>query len=215
MTSEKDIDAVRRLVLRHGTPAPPAVSVAVTEVRTNSFIKVPGLPIDEMKYALGALVIEWTFRVPLAQVNEFNRFLADHEALIAESCEKLMKGVHYRGTYLTTSGERLEYRTYWTYDSAEAIQGWEAALASRNSNFVTALQRLRSYWVQDPDGAHHHFSPGALYAKGFGSPFMGLTLETAERMESAGGRAAAFGAARRGRGGKTRRAASASRRKAK
>jgi hypothetical protein len=202
MTSEKDIGAIRRLVLRRGAPQPPAMLEAVTEIRSNSVIKVPSpLPTD-MTYALGALVIEWSFTVPLAQVNEFNSFLADHEALIAQSCEKLMKGVHYRGTYITTNGERLEYRTYWAYDSPEALKGWEAALANRKSNFVAAVQSLRSYWVQDPQGTQRHFSPGALYAKGFGSPFMALTLETAERMAIAGGRGAAFGAAKRGRGGK-------------
>jgi hypothetical protein len=192
MTSEKNLDLAQRLLLRRGTPAAPAIAAVPTEVRSNDVIAIPTPDPDTLKYAIGVMIIEWSFRLPHAKIREFNAFLADNEALIAESCEKLMKGVHYRGTYMTTNGERIEFRTYWAYDSQDAHDQWEIGLRNRASNFVKALRRLRSYWISDPDGTHRHFSPGALFAKDPGGHFLGFTLETAEDLVGGGpaGRAA-------------------------
>lgn len=186
MTSENNLDLAQRLALRRGTPAAPAIAEVTTEVRTNGVIKVPTPEPGELKYVIGVAVIEWSFRVPHAKIREFNAFLADHEALIAESCEKLMEGVHYRGTYMTTHGERIEYRTYWAYDSQAAEEQWEIGLARASPNFTKALRRLRSYWISDPNGAHRHMAPGALFAEEPGGPFFGFTLDTAEQMEGGG-----------------------------
>jgi hypothetical protein len=186
MTSETNLDLARRLALRRGIPAAPAIAEVTTEVRTNGVIMVPERRPDEHQHVIGTVVIEWAYRVPYHKIREFNAFLADHEALIAASCEKLMKGVHYRGTYMTTHSERVEYRTFWAYDSHDAQKQWEDALPKGGSNFDRALRRLRSYWLGDPNGTHRHFAPGALFAKNPGGAFFGLTLETAEQME--GGR---------------------------
>jgi hypothetical protein len=182
MTSNKNLDLAQRLALRRGAPAAPTVTELVTEVRSNSIIAMPSPPPVPLDYIIGHMVIEWAFRLPLSKVREFNAFLADNEALIAQSCEKLMQGVHYRGTYMTTHGERLEYRTYWAYDSHEAHKQWEIGLRDPGSNFVTALRRLRSYWISDPDGVHRHFAPAALFAADPGGAFFKFTLETAEQM---------------------------------
>jgi hypothetical protein len=181
MTS-KNLDVAQRLLLRRGTPAAPAIAEVSTEVRTNSVIAIPTPAPEELKYVIGTTVIEWSYRVPHAKIREFNTFLADNEALIAESCEKLMQGVHYRGTYMTTHGERVEYRTYWAYDSQAAEHQWENGLAKAGTNFTKALRRLRTYWISDPNGTHRHFAPGALFAKNPGGPFFDFTLETAEQM---------------------------------
>jgi hypothetical protein len=188
MTSGKNLDLAQRLALRRGVPAAPSIAEVSTEVRTNTVIAVPTPGPDELKYVIGAVVIEWAFRVPFAKIREFNGFLADHEALIAESCEKLMQGVHYRGTYMTTHGERIEFRTYWSYDSHDAQKQWEHALPKAGANFGKALRRLRSYWLGDPDGTHRHFAPGALFAKESGGILFGMTLETAEEMAGGGPR---------------------------
>jgi len=88
---------------------------------------------------------------------------------------------------MTTHGERVEFRTYWAYDSQAAQAQWEIGLANARSNFTTALRRLRSYWISDPNGTHRHFAPGALFAKDPGGPFHGFTLETAEQMAGGAG----------------------------
>jgi hypothetical protein len=59
-------------------------------------------------------------------------------------------------------------------------------LAKAGTNFTKALRRLRSYWLGDPNGAHRHFAPGALFAKDPGGPFFGFTLETAEQIAGGG-----------------------------
>jgi hypothetical protein len=182
MTAEKNFELAQRLALRRGTPAPPTITATQTEVRTNGIIAVPQPPSVPLDYIIGHIVVEWTFRLPLSKVREFNSFLADNEVLIAQSCEKLMQGVHYRGTYMTTHGKRVEYCTYWAHDSHEAHKQWEIGLRDPASNFVTALRRLRSYWISDPDGSHRHFSPGALFAAEPGGAFFRFTLETAEQM---------------------------------
>jgi hypothetical protein len=182
MTSTKNLDVAQRLLLRRGTPAAPAITEVSTEVRTNAVIAVPTPAPDEMKHVIGTTVIEWSFRVAHARIREFNTFLADNEAFIAESCEKLMQGVHYRGTYMTTHGERTEYHTYWAYDSQAAEKQWEHGLAKAGANFTKALRRLRSYWLHDPNASHRHLAPAALFAKNPGSPFFDFTLETAEQM---------------------------------
>ena len=182
----KNFDLAQRLALRRGIPAAPTVAEVTTEVRTNGVIMVPSPAADQLKYVIGNVVIEWTYRVPYHKVREFNAFLADHEALIADSCEKLMRGVHYRGTYMTTHSERLEFRTYWAYDSHDAQKQWENALPKASANFGKALKRLRSYWLGDPNGAHRHFAPGALFAKDSGGAMFGLTLDAAEELEGGG-----------------------------
>jgi hypothetical protein len=182
MTTGKNLDLAQRLVLRRGTPPPPVITATQTEIRSNGIIALPPPPAVPLDYIIGHLVIEWAFRLPLSKIREFNAFLADNEALIAQSCEKLMKGVHYRGTYMTTHGERLEYRTYWAYDSHEAHSQWEVGLRDPGSNFGAALRRLRSYWISDPNGSHRHFSPGALFGAEAGGAFHQFTLETAEQM---------------------------------
>jgi hypothetical protein len=182
MTSTKNLDMAQRLLLRRGTPAAPAIAEVSTEVRTNAVIAVPTPAPHEMKHVIGTTVIEWSFRVAHAKIREFNTFLADNEALIAASCEKLMQGVHYRGTYMTTHGERTEYHTYWAYDSQAAEKQWEQGLAKAGTNFTRALRRLRSYWLHDPNASHRHLAPAALFAKNPGSPFFDFTLETAEQM---------------------------------
>jgi hypothetical protein len=187
MTSKENLELAQRLALRRGIPPSPAITATQTEIRSNGVIALPTPGPCELKYAIGVEVVEWSFRVPHAKIREFNVFLADNEALIAESCEKLMQGVHYRGTYMTTNGERTEFRTYWGYDSRDAHNQWEIGLRNGASNFVKALRRLRTYWIADPDASHRHFSPGALFGADAGGHFFGFTLETAEDMAGVAG----------------------------
>ncbi|MGH8428829.1 MAG: hypothetical protein ACREUF_00340, partial [Solimonas sp.] len=169
-----------------GVPSSPSANEVQTEVRSNSIISVPTPPDVHLSYAVGHVVIEWSFRVPRAQFRAFVSFLADNEAMIAASCEKLMKGVHYRGTFLVTDLSRGEFRTYWAYDSDTDEKPWEAPLGDGRSNFTKAVQRLRSYWLRDPDATDRHMAAGALLGPKTLGPFFKFTLDTAEAIAGGG-----------------------------
>ena len=180
MNTKSNLDLARKIALRRGTLAAPSATEVPTEVRSNSFVSIPPQPPVKLDHAIGNIVIEWSFRVPPARIRSFVSFLADNEALIAASCEKLMKGVHYRGTFLTTDNGRSEFRTYWAYDSHAAELQWEAGLANPQSNFVKAMRRLRSYWLEDLQASHRHMTAGSLLdAKTLG-PFFRFTLDVGE-----------------------------------
>ena len=106
MKSRKHLELARRLTLRRGVPNAPSAKEVPTEVRSNSFVAIDPPAKVDTRYAVGNVVIEWSFRVPPAQFRRFTSFLADNEAMIAASCERLMRGVHYRGTFLTTEHGR-------------------------------------------------------------------------------------------------------------
>ena len=182
MKGKKHLELARKLTLRRGVPNAPSAKEVPTEVRSNSFVAIDPAPKVDTKYAVGNVVIEWTFRVPPARFRGFISFLADNEAMIAASCERLMKGVHYRGTFLTTEHGRSEFRTYWAYDTSVTEKQWEAALADPKSNFVRAIRTLRTYWLQDPHASHRHMALGALLGDDALGPFFKFTLSTAEEM---------------------------------
>lgn len=180
MKGRNRLELARRLAVRRGVPSAPSAKEVPTEVRSNSFVAIDQPPSMDTRYAVGNVVIEWSFRVPPAQFRGFVSFLADNEAMIAASCERLMKGVHYRGTFLTTDHGRSEFRTYWAYNTSVAEKQWEAALADPNSNFVQAVRRLRTYWLQDPNAAQRHMTLAALLEDKVLGPFFKFTLNTAE-----------------------------------
>lgn len=197
MKSRKHLELARRLTLRRGVPNAPSAKEVPTEVRSNSFVAIDPPPKVDTAYAVGNVVIEWSFRVPPAQFRRFTSFLADNEAMIAASCERLMKGVHYRGTFLTTERGRSEFCTYWSYDTSVSEKQWEAALADPNSNFVQAVRQLRTYWLLDPNASQRHMALGALLGDAALGPFFKFTLNTAEEMAGGGRSAARSGAARK------------------
>lgn len=184
MSSEKDLERLKRLVLRHGTPVAPSVDVLVTELRSQGVPDVPQPPEDDRSYALGIVVIEWTFTVPWTRMEEFNKFLLDNEKLIADGCEKLMEGVHYGGTFLSLSSENGAYRTFWRYDTAEAIDAWQVGLDDRDSNFYNAMKQLRGYWASDEGASECQLALACLYSDltstEASAPFLALTIAAAE-----------------------------------
>jgi hypothetical protein len=197
MKSTKHLELARRLTLRRGVPNAPTAKEVPTEVRSNSFVAIDPPAKVDTQYAVGNVVIEWSFRVPPAQFRRFTSFLADNEAMIAASCERLMRGVHYRGTFLIREHGRTEFRTYWSYDSSVAEKQWEAGLADPNSNFVRAVRQLRTYWLQDPNASHRHMALGALLGDDALGPFFKFTLTTAEEMGGSAPSRAKSGAARK------------------
>ncbi|MBY0325065.1 MAG: hypothetical protein K2X72_40555 [Reyranella sp.] len=180
MKSKKHLELARRLTLRRGVPNAPSAKEVPTEVRSNSFVAIEEPPAVDTSYAVGNVVVEWTYRVPPEEFRGFTAFLADNEAMIVASCGKLMEGVHYRGTFLVTDLGRFEFRTYWAYDTHATEKQWDKALGNANSNFAQAVAQLRSYWLKDPNASHRHMVLASLLDDKTMGAFFKFTLNTAE-----------------------------------
>ncbi len=191
MKSRKNLELARRLTLRRGVPKAPSAKEVPTEVRSNSFVAIDEPPGMDTSYAIGNVVVEWTYRVPPEEFRAFTAFLADNEAMIVASCGKLMQGVHYRGTFLVTDLGRFEFRTYWAYDTSATEKQWDRALGNANSNFAQAVAQLRSYWLKDPNASHRHMILASLLSDKTMGAFFKFTVSTAEGLSGGGTRAAA------------------------
>jgi hypothetical protein len=160
MGDNSNRNGIKDLIHRQGVPPVPTAAPLVTEVRTDGGFVIPPHP-KRPDFSPGAILIEWTYGLPLDQVEPFNRFLEKNEAFIAASCKKLMKDVAYLGTYLTAGFGDVRYKTIWAYDSPAAFEAWDDVLQKR-SRFGTALTQLRSYWARDPGRSEHCYVEASL-----------------------------------------------------
>jgi hypothetical protein len=147
MAVDNNSDRVRELIRLQGLPPAPASSPMLAEVRTDGVVPLAP-PVSAPTFSVGKLIVEWSYHVPLREVDKFNEFLKHNESFIAACCRKLMKGVSYRGTYKTPVEGAVLYKSLWSYDSPAAVEQWTNILTSK-SQFVTTFERLRSYWTKD------------------------------------------------------------------
>ncbi|MBZ9870356.1 hypothetical protein LB542_05730 [Mesorhizobium sp. BR1-1-9] len=158
MARNPTIEQVKRLVRRQGIAPPPAVQPLVAEVRTHGVL--PLTPCEpEISYALGCILIEWTFGIPYQDVPTFHQFLEDNEAFIRQNVEKV-EGARYLGTYWSI-GHRYHYRTFWAYDSESAIAGLNDAIR-KSPNLSEAITKLRTYWSKDSSRSEFKYQPASL-----------------------------------------------------
>jgi hypothetical protein len=181
MGDDTNRNRIKDLIRQQGMPPAPSAAPLVTEVRTDGgFIIQP--PRGKRDCSIGPILIEWTYGVPLDQVEKFNIFLEKNEEFIAACCGKLMQGVSYRGTYLTAGYGDVRYKTLWSYGSEEAMEEW-AEVLNKKSKFVTVLTKLRSYWTRDPGRSEMRYVDAALLtnltANVAKKPFLRLTLAAA------------------------------------
>jgi hypothetical protein len=148
MAIEIDHDRVRNLIRQQGLPPTPASATLLTEVRTDGVVPLAPPAMLAPTFSLGKLLIEWRFHVPSLEADKFNNFLRGNESFIAACCRKLMKGVDYRGTYKMTSDKAVLYKSLWAYESPAAVDQWTDTL-EKDSQFVSVIKRLRSYWIKD------------------------------------------------------------------
>ena len=74
MKSSKHLELARRLTVRRGVPNAPSAKEVPTEVRSNSFVAIDPPAKVDTRYAVGNVVIEWSFRVPPAQFRALHLF---------------------------------------------------------------------------------------------------------------------------------------------
>lgn len=152
---------IGKMIRRQGMPEPPRAEEQRSEVRSDCFVAMVSTPATHTNFVLQPMIIQWRFRLTYALSVLFHKFLAENEQFIAESCEKALDGVHYRGTYMGLTGQRASYTTLWGYDSWEAQNQWTRLHEDRSSNFYVAVRDLRSFWTTDPDSTQEHFGVAA------------------------------------------------------
>jgi hypothetical protein len=182
MTNRHDAAAIGALLRRRGLPQSPVVGAPVTEVRSDSFLgSIPTLDGEGHATALGALVLEWQFRLPYEKLPEFLSFLSDNETFISDACSKAMKGVNYYGTYMGAAGQRASFRTIWGYSSWDAHQEWSKVVAGGdNARLHELVTQLRTYWLSDPDSSQEHLAYAANVDIS-AHPFLSITVEAAKK----------------------------------
>ena len=178
MGEDKNRTSIKELIHRQGMPPVPAAPPLVTEVRTDGGMILQKPP-KKRGFSIGPVLIEWSYGLPLDQVQAFNLFLEKNEEFIAACCQQLMKGVTYRGTFLTAGFGDVRYRTFWSYASPEAMGQWDDVLKKR-SKFVTIMLQLRSYWTRDPGRSEMCYQEAAqvtdLAENAESKPFLQFTL---------------------------------------
>ncbi len=177
MTTRHDAPAIGALLRRRGLPERPVVGVPVTEIRSDGFLgKIPTLDGPDHATALGALILEWEYAVEYHALPEFLKFLADNDTFITESCVKLMKGVHYYGTYMGAGGQRASFRTIWGYSSWAAHDEWSTVTATgETARLYELVSQLRTYWLADPAGSQEHLAYAANVDLA-SHPFLNMTV---------------------------------------
>lgn len=157
---EKPID-VGSLIRRRGLPEPARSAEQVSEVRSDTFMCMVPMPASHTAFAIQAVLIQWRFRLSYTNAVRLHAFLAENEQFIAESCTRVLTGVHYRGTYMGLSGQRAAYTTVWGYDTLEAQGQWSRILDDRSSRFYQVVRDLRGYWTSDKHSTQENFGVAA------------------------------------------------------
>ena len=161
MTTSTDPAGLGRMIRQQGLPERPQVIEQISEVRSDCFVGTIAVPAARTAFTLQAVIIQWRYRLTYTKSVQFHRFLTENEQFIAESCRKVMQGVHYQGTYMGLSGQRAAYTTLWGYDTWEAQGEWSKILNDKTSRFYQVVTDLRAYWTSDTDSMQEHFGVAA------------------------------------------------------
>jgi hypothetical protein len=185
MADQNNIDHAKRLVRKRGRSPSPSAQQLVTEVRSEGIAHFPELPEAALAYCIGAIVVEWAYRMPWTDVDGFHKFLESHEAEIAAFCEDEntgMEGVHYKGTFLLLDNGQAEYRTYFAYDDESTLVEWEDRLKTQDT-FYNLMTRLRAYWARDPNATERRYAAAVAFTNpataGNNNEFLALTIKAA------------------------------------
>lgn len=184
--NSKRIDDIRSMIRGGRRPAAPSVEPLVTEVRTEGVANVP-IPPGKVQHVIGqALVIEWRYRLPWAEVDGFHKWLAANEADLDKALRGAEVRPRYRGTYVVLGDDHyVSYRTYWSYDHPEELNDWDKVNQAKTAGLKKARElvvKLRRNWCNDPDSSEHRYAPAYLLAKvtGAENAFLAITLDAAK-----------------------------------
>ncbi|UWR38412.1 hypothetical protein [Sulfitobacter sp. W074] len=122
-------------------------------------------PLGDHLFAVAT--VKWVFDVASHRVEDFHQWLANNEEALARELAEADFGVGYVGTYGVVdpaSGYDAvrRYRTYWTFKSAAALEGWNPDADTSDSPPLKRVNELASYWMADRGSWEEIYIPAAL-----------------------------------------------------
>ena len=161
MSDPNDVADVGSLIRQRGAPEAPRSAEQVSEVRSDCFVRMMNVAPSHASFMIQPIFIQWRYRLTYIQATEFHKFLQENEQFIAESCKRVLQGVHYHGTYMGMNGQRALYTTVWGYDNWDAQDEWSKILDDKASRFYVVIRELRAYWTSDSESTQEHFGLAA------------------------------------------------------
>jgi hypothetical protein len=189
MTKSSELDLIKAVVHRRGTPTAPEIAPMVAELRTPETIPVQP-PDQNIKLYDFSILVEWTFGVSYSDQEALHQFLKNNDDSIANDCAAVTGGeARYMGTWWISGIGPSTHRTLWQFKDEQAIVKLKAGLRSSQS-LRNSIKQLRSYWKNDPGRTEQVYQPAALFPDlaaaskllaGAVDPLVELTLEPQER----------------------------------
>ena len=164
--SEDSIARLRTLIHRAGKLDAPSISLLRPEIRSGDkfLLRDPfggkagaGKPADKAdkrlkKGAIGAIVVEWGYDVPTANVPAFMAFLDSSEEMMLDTQPN---GIRYKGTYSVFSSTEKsagQFRTVWAYKTFGDLDTLSDEYED-NSIFSALVKQLRGFADDSPGAA--------------------------------------------------------------
>lgn len=129
---------------------------------------MPGNPTDDIgDHLLAPITVKWVFDVRPEVVEEFHRWLSEHEESLARELAAVNQGVGYVGTFGVVdpaSGYDAvrRYRTYWTFSGESALRGWDPDADQSGALHMKLVNELAHFWMSDSGSWEEIYIPAAL-----------------------------------------------------
>ncbi|MEJ8809754.1 hypothetical protein WKW77_01655 [Variovorax ureilyticus] len=163
MTDRKSLEAAKKLVRAGAAGASPSADVFVPEIRSN----IKWTPTTSSVTAFrpeAAVMLVWSYGVPLKDLDGLHSWLATHEVGMANLCSTLTSSnVAYLGTYLHIDTGAPRYQTMWGLIDEAAEQTYLLPALQGSQPFFAFVKTLRGYWCRDPNATDHRLGQARNY----------------------------------------------------
>lgn len=129
---------------------------------------IPDVPPERLgEHLLAVATVKWVFDVAAHRVQDFHEWLSRNEEYLAKELADAAIGVGYAGTFGVVdpaSGYDAvrRYRTYWTFDSAAALEAWNPDADTSDAPHIQRANEIAAFWMEDRGSWEEIYIPAAL-----------------------------------------------------